>query len=120
MRGLFDRFDVATNALADLIFLGGDPFAIGQQRLELAEVHGHIRAFKTTDHAADDVACAVFEFRVNQFLFRPADVLHQGLFGVLRCDASKVGRRHFDFHLLAELGVRFNASRVEQRNVIMF
>ena len=50
---------------------------------------------------AHNVPGSIFELRVNQLLFRPADMLHQRLLRVLARNPSKIRRRYLDLHLLA-------------------
>src|SRR5207302_1276958 len=119
VRALFDRLDVTADAFADLVFLSRHALTVGEQRLEFAQVNRDVRTLETTDGATDDVAGPVLELGVNEFLFRAADVLHKRLLGVLRSDATEVGRSHLDFDFIAELSVGFEAPGVKERNLVM-
>ncbi len=46
-------------------------------------------------------------------------MLHERLFGVLRSDASKIGRSHLDFDFVAELRVGLDPPGVENGNLIV-
>ena len=112
VRALFDRLDVTADAFADLVFLGRHALAVGEQRLEFAEVNRDVRPFETADGAADNVAGSVLELGVNE-------LLHERLLGVLRGDAPEVGRSHLHFDFIAKLGVGFEAPGVKERNLVM-
>src|SRR5262249_23102819 len=81
---VLDRSHITADAFTHLVLLGRDTLAIRQERLELSQINDDVRAFKPAYRPADDIAGAIFEFRVNQFFFRAAQVLHQCLFGILR------------------------------------
>ena len=119
MRAVLDRLDVTADAFADLVFLGRHPLAVGQQRLVLAEVDIDIRALEAPDGAADDVADAVLELVENHRLLGPANLLHERLLGVLRGDASEIGRCDFHLDLIAQLRVGFDASGVEDGDLVV-
>ena len=112
---LLDRLHIAADALADLVFLGGHALAVGQQGFIFAQVHQHIRTVKAADGAADDVPDAVFELGENQLLFRPADVHHQRLLGILRGDPAESDRGHFHFQFLAHLRVGLDPAGIKNR-----
>src|SRR6266566_4581278 len=75
MRPLLNGFDIATNALAHLIFLSRHTLPVGQQRLVFAQVHDHVGTVETAHRAADNISHTVFEFAENQLLFGAANVL---------------------------------------------
>ena len=117
--GGFDGFDVAAEALADLVFLGRDPLAVGEQRLVLAQVHQHVRPVKPPHGAADDVSDAVLELSVDERLFGPANLHHQGLFRVLGRDAAEADGGDFHLQLFADLGVGLHPPGIEQRKLVV-
>ena len=119
VRALLDGLDVAADALANLVFLGGHALAVRQQRLVFAQVQNHVRTLKPPHRAADDVADAVLEFGENQRLFRLPDFLHERLLGVLRGDAAETGGRDFLFDFVADLRVGLDAARVEDGNLVV-
>ena len=106
VRPLFHRLHVAADAFADLVFLGRDALAVGQQRLVFAEVHHHIGALEAAHRAADDVPTRSLNSSKISCFLRPAEVLHQRLLGVLRGDAAEADRGDLHFQFLANLRVR--------------
>ena len=52
-------------------------------------------------------------------LLGAADLLHEGLLGILGGDAAEAGRGDFDFDLVAELGVGLDAAGVEHGNLVV-
>src|SRR3954468_11628962 len=116
MGPLLYRFDIATNALADLIFLGGHALAIGQQCLILSQVHNHIRTLKSTHRPTDNIPNAILELVEYHRLLCAADMLHQGLLGILSRNSPKTDWRDFDFHFLARLGIGLNPSGIKNRD----
>ena len=119
MRALLDGFDVAADALADLVFLGRNALAVGQQGLVLAQIHDHVRAVEAPHRPADDVADAVLEFRENELLLGPADMLHQGLLGILGGNAAEADRGDFHLDFLAQLRLSLDAPGIEHGNLVM-
>src|SRR5208283_4380022 len=61
MHAGFDGLDVAADALADLVFLRGNAFAVRQERLVFAQVNGHVRPLEAADDPAENVPNPVFE-----------------------------------------------------------
>ena len=57
--------------------------------------------------------------RENQRLLRLPDLHHERLLGVLRGDAAKAGGRDFLFDFVADLGVRLDAARVENGDLVV-
>ena len=119
MRPLLDSLDVTPKPLPWLVFLGRHPLPVGQQRLVLAQVHDHVRTIKSSYRPTNDVPYPVLEFGENQLLFCPPDVLHQRLLGILGGNPPEPYGRHLYLDLLADLGVGFDPSRVEHRNLVV-
>jgi len=79
---------VATDTLANLIFLGRDTLPIGEQGFIFSEIDRHIGTFETPHDAADDVADAIFELRENQRFLRAAHLLHEAMREATRLNCS--------------------------------
>ena len=92
----------------------------GEQRLVTSQIHRDIRPVKPPHRATHDVPRPILELRVNQLLFRPPDVLHERLFGVLRRDSAEVCRRDFDLNLAAQLRLGVDPPGVENGDLIVF
>ena len=119
MRTVLHCLHIATDTLTHLIFLSGNPFAIRQQRLILAQINVNVRPFKPANRPADNLTNTIFELCENQLLLRTADVLHQGLLCILGGNSTEPRRRHLNFQLLPGNGIRFNPTGVEHRNLIV-
>jgi hypothetical protein len=119
VRSLLDGLDVAPDSLADLVFLGRHPLAVRQQGLILAQIHQHVRTVESPDRAADDVAYPVLEFREDKLLLGAPDVLHEGLLGILGCDAAEAHRGYFHLDLLAGLSLGLDPPGIEYGNLVM-
>ena len=94
-------FDIATNALADLIFFSRHSLPIGEQGFVFAQIDGYVGAVKAADSAANDIADAILELGEDQLFLRPANMLHERLLGVLGRNAPEIGRSDFHFDLVA-------------------
>src|ERR1041385_2331551 len=119
VRPLLDSLDVATDALANLVFLGRHALAVREEGLIFAEIDQDIRAIEPPDGATDNVRDAVFEFAENERFFGPANMLHEGLLGVLGRDPPETDRGDFHFDLLADLGISLDAPGVEHRDLVV-
>src|SRR3954470_21471503 len=89
---VLDRDDIRAQAIADVVVLNHDAFALRHDGFELAEVENHIRAVEAANRAADNLAGAILELLVDHLLLDLADALHHRLLRRLRGNAAEVLR----------------------------
>ena len=119
MNALLDSFDVAADAFADLVFFSRHPLAVGQQGLIFDEINDHIGALESPDGAADNIAHPIFEFGEDKLFFSAADMLHEGLLGILSGDTPKTYGGHFHLDFVTDLGIGLNSARVKNRDLVV-
>ena len=115
---VFDRHDISAQPVADIVVFDHDAFALRHDRFEFSEIENHIRAIETPDRSADDLARAILELLINHFFLDLADALHHRLLRGLGGDASKILRRHFHFHFVADRRVRIDLARLGNGNLV--
>ena len=119
MRAIFDRLHEAANAFSNLVFLGRHPLAVWQQGFILSQIHRDIGPLETAHRSADDISDPILELRENELLLGSADVLHEGLLGVLRGDPSEVRRSDLHFEFISKLGLGIDPASVKHRDLVM-
>jgi len=61
----------------------------------------------------------VLELGENQLLLGPAELLHQGLLGILGRDSTETNRSDLDLDFISHLGLRLNSASVKNRNLVV-
>ena len=85
---------VTTDALANLIFLGRNALAVGQQRFVFTQIDRDIGSLESAHDTTDDVADSVLKLDENQLLLGPPHLLHQRLLGILSRNTAVLGVDH--------------------------
>ena len=79
----------------------------------------HVRTVEPPHRAADDVAHPVLEFGEDELLLGAADVLHEGLLGILGGDAAEAHRGDLHLDLLADLSLGLDPPGIEHGNLVV-
>ena len=118
-QSIFNRDDISAEAIANIVILNHDAFALRHHRFKFSKVENYIGAIEPAHRAADNLARTILEFLVDHFLLDLTNALHHRLLGGLRGDASEILWCDFNFDRVADFHPRFESLRAGERDFIL-
>ena len=109
--------DIGAHALPLTEGLARQELVAAQDRLGATQIDDHVAELDALHQAVHDLADAVLVLRVLALTLGVAHLLHDHLLGGLRGDAAEIDRRQRIRDEVADLGLRIEPARLDERNL---
>src|SRR5947199_2488052 len=116
---VFYRYDVGAETISNIVIFYRNSFALRHDCFEFPKVENDIGTIEPAYGTTDNFARPILKLLVNHLLLSLPNPLHHRLLGSLRCNASEIFRRDFDFYNFAYISVRLNLTRLRELDFIL-